>query len=162
MPSVLFICTANQIRSPLAQVIFQRILAERGITDFNVASAGTWADDGNPAISAAKTVAAELGLNLENHRSRVVTRSILRRADLILTMQANHKEALQVEFPDQAARIFQLTELLPNTYPYDIPDPIGRSLDTYRSIAREIEDILRRTADVIIARAQSNAAPPAA
>ncbi|GAB4499068.1 MAG: hypothetical protein OHK0052_13450 [Anaerolineales bacterium] len=162
MPSILFICTANQIRSPLAQVIFQRILAERGLTEWNIASAGTWADDGNPVMPAAQTVAAEMGLNLQHHRSRVVTRSILRRADLILTMQANHKEALQVEFPDQAARIFLLTELLPNTYPYDIPDPIGRSIDTYRSIAREIEDILRRAADEILARAQSNAAPPAA
>lgn len=162
MPSILFVCTANQIRSPLAQAIFQRILAERGLTDWSVASAGTWADDGNPAVPAAKIVAAEMGLNLENHRARVVTRAILRRADLILTMQAGHKEALQIEFPDQAARIFQLTELLPNTYPYDIPDPIGRSLDTYRSITREIEDILRRTADEIIARVQSNAAPPAA
>lgn len=161
MPSILFICTANQIRSPLAQVIFQCILAERGITGYNITSAGTWADDGKPAMPAAQTVALEMGLTLESHRSRVVTRAILRRADLILTMQASHKEALQIEFPDQSARIFLLTELLPG-YPYDIPDPVGRSLETHRSIAREIEDILRRAADEILARAQTNAAPPTA
>ncbi|MCB0073827.1 MAG: hypothetical protein KDE20_20305, partial [Caldilineaceae bacterium] len=111
MPAVLFVCTANRIRSPLAAALFQRRLAAgEDAATWRVASAGTWADDGLPAMAAAQQVAAEAGLDLSEHRSRRVEELDLADFDLILTMTTGQAEALRVEMPGHAARILPLTQ----------------------------------------------------
>src|SRR5438105_3004745 len=105
MPSILFVCTANQIRSPIAAALFKDMLINSGQAEgWRVESAGTWAQDGLPASGAAQRVMRELNIDLSQHRSRCVTRDLLAGFDLILVMEHGHKEALCVEFPAVADR----------------------------------------------------------
>src|SRR5512145_1322078 len=98
MPSILFICTANQFRSPLAAAcLLNTIQATQPAGIWVVESAGTWTTGGMPAPELSKKIAGELGLpGLENHRTRQVDLELLSRFDLSIVMEAGHKEALRI------------------------------------------------------------------
>jgi protein-tyrosine phosphatase len=97
----------------------------------------------------------EIGLNTSKHRSREVNREILEMADLILTMEQGHKEAIQLEFPQVAGRIFLLTEL--SRTPLDVADPIGLALEDYRDTAQEIREYILAGFDRIVELSQNPA-----
>jgi protein-tyrosine-phosphatase len=141
MPTVLFVCTANVCRSPMASVLFRQI-ANQVYADPNwqVESAGTWAIDGALASEGAQQVMSKRGFDLSNHRSRIVKRELLQAVDLVLTMERGHKEALRIEFPGFASRIYMLSEMIDQVR--DIQDPIGGPLSEYEFTAQEIERIL--------------------
>src|SRR5258708_37002330 len=86
---VLFVCTGNICRSPLAASLLERALKERSI-EMTVSSAGTGAWDGAPASEGAYLVGLERGLDLSGHRARLLTRGLEGRVDLILTMSRHH------------------------------------------------------------------------
>jgi len=153
MPSVLFVCTANRIRSPFAAALFRDKLAERGValSDWKIESAGTWTEAGYPAMPPAVDMARRWGLDLGQHRSRPVSWGILRRFNLILVMEQGQKEALQVEFPQISERMALLSEMCGP--PFDVRDPIGRSLRTLEDSFTLIDDLLTRGLDEIIRRA---------
>ena len=162
MPAVLFVCTANRIRSPLAAALFQRRLTARAdAATWRVASAGTWADNGLPAMAAAQQVAADVGLDLSRHRSRRVEDLNLADFDLILTMTTGQAEALRVEMPGHAARILTLTEAALGLA-YDVDDPVGRPVAIYRRTLDELDDIIGRGLAPLVARAEANAQAAAA
>ncbi len=141
MPSILIICTANQCRSPLAEVLLQRQLTERaGNSQWTVESAGTWAAPARPAHPQMRKIAEEVGLDLSQHRARNVENLALHAYDLILTMEQSHKEALQVEFPTVRKRIYQLTEMVGLSY--DIADPIGGTIDDFRGTLHELKRLM--------------------
>jgi len=141
MGSVLFVCTANVCRSPMACAIFRRILeGEQDKAHWRVESAGTWAVDGLPASSGSQQVMKEWGMDISDHRSRAVDQELLALFDLILTMESGHKEALRAEFPDFSNRIFMLSEMIDQTF--DVADPIGRPLSDYEKTAIEIERLI--------------------
>ncbi len=143
MPSILFVCTANICRSPMACALFKRRLeTEPDKESWRVESAGTWAMDGEDAAPKSQAVLLEKGINLDGHKSRTVTREVLRTFDLILTMEQGQKEALQVEFPEISRRVFLFSEMA--GYRYDIADPIGGSLSDFRNTANELEDLIER------------------
>jgi protein-tyrosine-phosphatase len=141
MPAVIFVCTANQIRSPFAQELFKQKLAARdALVGWNVESAGTWAADGLPATAQAVRTSLSFGLNLHHHQSRVVTAEILRNFDLILTMEQGQKEALCVEFREVAERVFLLSEMVGERF--DVADPIGGGAADYQEIYQQIDQLL--------------------
>ena len=140
MPSVLFVCTANVCRSPMAMAIF-RNLVQGDQEDWEVASAGTWAIEGVPVTSKALFVLQSKGLDISDHRSQTVSRELIDRFDLILTMEKNQKEALSAEFPQRARRIFLLSEMIGLVY--DVPDPIGKPLIDFQNTVNEIEQTLK-------------------
>jgi len=141
MAAVLFVCTANVCRSPMASALFRRILEDKHEkADWRVESAGTWAVDDIPASLGSQQVMKERGIDISEHRSRRVDQEILTLFDLILTMESGHKEALRVEFPEFADRIFMLSEMVGQIY--DVADPIGRPIDEYEKTALEIEMLL--------------------
>ena len=105
MPKILIICTANLCRSPMAAALLRRKLNAEKMVDWQVGSAGTWARDGNPAPEYGRRLMASVGMDISHHRSRVVTKEILNDADLILTMEEGHKEALRAEFPSAGPRV---------------------------------------------------------
>lgn len=152
MKKILFVCTANIARSPMAAALFNQKMVERGREDFYRAeSAGTWAVDGLPAPEDGKQVMRFRGLDTSSHRSRVVNKEIITSADLILTMEAGHKEALQIEFPDQKGKIWMLSEIVGQ--PYDIPDPYMQGRAKYEATAQELEQLLDQGIERICALA---------
>ena len=150
MSSILFICTANQCRSPMAQAMLAAKVAALNQSDeWNIGSAGTSAVNGIMATPFARRVMAERGLDLESHRSRGVTASLLESADLILTMTRNHREALCAEFPQVEHKIHLLSDLIDQAF--DIDDPIGGDEEDYRVCAEEIGQILDKGFGRIVA-----------
>jgi len=154
MPSILIVCTANICRSPMAEAILQHKLAEAGVPgEWRVGSAGTWAQNGLPASENGVAVMRERGLDTSRHRSRVVTAGLLAGVDLALTMTASHAESLCAEFPQEAHKVFRLTEMTGR--PYNVQDPYGSSAEHYRRTADELEDLIERGLSKIITLAQS-------
>lgn len=138
MPSVLFICTANRFRSPIACAWFKRQLQqERGEQEWHVSSAGTWAEPGLAVFPSAHWVKRNFGINLEAHKSIRVNRQILEQYDLILVMENGHREALQIEFPDLRERIFMLTKVITGIA-YDIQDPGVSHRETFLDVAQKL------------------------
>jgi protein-tyrosine-phosphatase len=141
MPNILFVCTANICRSPMAVGLFKAKLKAQGLEkDWVVHSAGTWGMGGVPAAEEAVEALAVRGVDIGDHRSRIVKGQIIRNSDLILTMEKGHKEALMVEFPEKEGQIFMLTELVGQ--PYDFPDPIGQPLEAFQEAARDLQHLL--------------------
>jgi len=130
MRNILFVCTANIARSPMAEALFNHLMAEKGLADqFQAQSAGTWGWDGAQAATEGVEVMANRNIDIRSHRSRIVTAEIITVADLILTMEQGQKESLQIEFPTKKETIHMLTELV--GLPYDIHDPYGKGLETF-------------------------------
>ena len=137
MPSVLFVCTANLYRSPLAAA-FLRAELKRAADgkEWLIDSAGTWTKTGTLIHVQTIEDAGHFGLDVRGHRSRQVTMELLSRQDLILVMEAGHKEALDIEFPDQAGKIYLLADVV-DGLTYDIPDPFSLEGKHDRDVATE-------------------------
>lgn len=129
MPSVLFICTGNMFRSPIAEAAFRDQLQRDGRSGWTVSSAGTWTAPGQPPPAATVDLARALGLDLSGHLTRLVDESMLDLADAVLVMESGHKESLQIEFPESRKKIFLLAEVVKGMK-YDIPDPAMSPGDT--------------------------------
>ena len=101
MKTILFVCTGNTCRSPLAECMFEALIHERGLENkWQVLSAGTYAMSGAPASQGSLRAAARRGLSLESHRSQAVTRVLLEHADLIIGMGESHIMQLKMMYPD--------------------------------------------------------------
>ena len=141
MPKVLFVCTANRFRSPLAAAIFKRFLLESQETGrWRVSSAGTWTRSGLPVVEHLEEVAREFKLELGTHSSYQVNERLLKEADLILTMEPGQKEALLFEFPHHSERIYLLSEVVERRQ-YGIPDTYGSPAEV-REVAQSLQDLL--------------------
>ena len=141
MPSILFVCTGNRCRSPLAAAIFTRCLQEKGRTQaWQVESAGTWARSGLGADPLTQAAGEQIGLDISQHRTRSVEEVSLGDYDLIVVMEGGHKEALGVEFPEIASRIHLLTHLAGEIE--DVPDPSGQEASFHRDVANELVGLI--------------------
>ncbi len=153
MPNVLFVCTANICRSPVAEVLFRGWLRQHATPGaWRVSSAGTWASAGAPASAYSRQMALQRGFSLEQHAARTVDEPMLAAADVVLCMARSHREALHIEFPKHAARIHLWTALAGPSY--DVADPFGGPLAGYEEMARELEGLVEQTAEKIVALAQ--------
>lgn len=142
---VLFVCSGNTCRSPLAAAFFRKALQGRqGVGPVEVGSAGLSALDGEPASRQAREVAREWGLDLEAHRSRRASRELLAGARLILTMTADHKRRVLEMAPEATGRVFTLGEYAGT--PGDVEDPFGLDLERYRATARQLEALTQQAA----------------
>ncbi|NLW24132.1 MAG: protein tyrosine phosphatase [Clostridia bacterium] len=111
---ILFVCSGNTCRSPMAEGIALKIISENKekFGELTVASAGLQAFPGSKASENALRVTAAEGINLENFRSRPVDERLVNEADLILTMTHSHKQQLLNYFPQAKGKVFLLKEYI--------------------------------------------------
>jgi protein-tyrosine phosphatase len=155
MPSVLFVCTANQFRSPMAAACLREIMdEERAAEHWMVESAGTWTREGMPAAKIAVETARQIGVyGLRGHRTRQISSGLLNRFDLVIVMERGHKEAIASEFPSVRRRLFLLSEVVDDAS-YDIPDPGERGPDPHE-IGRELCSLVTKGKEKILHLAAS-------
>ena len=131
---LLFVCSGNICRSPLAQVMASAALREAGI-DAIVESCGTAALGGQDAERGARRQAELLGLSLDEHRARAVTRELIADASLVVCATDRHREHLHRFFPDARAKIVSFDDV---TGMGDIPDPYGGDESEYRDVREQL------------------------
>jgi glycine hydroxymethyltransferase len=140
--SVLFVCTGNICRSPIAEGLFRRLLGNR--KEIEVASAGVHAVRGQPPSLYAVQVCEEEGVDISGLRSQPLTAALVDRATHIFAMTGAHLETIQMLFPQGAEKSFLLREFEePGTTVWrDVPDPIGLGREVYEDCARIIKNAL--------------------
>lgn len=120
-----------------------------------IESAGTWTQAELPAADIAIKIAKQLGLDgLQLHRTRQIDQDVIDRYDLVIVMEAGHKEALSAEFPQIRSRLYMLSEIV-DEISYDIPDPAYRSINPF-DVGRNIQEMVTRGRDEILRRAHSS------
>ena len=145
MPAILFVCTANQFRSPIAAACFaQKLSSSKLLETWKVASAGTWATSGLPAHPKAVIAAESLGLDITKHLTQEVNSKLVSEFDLIVVMDNNHKESLELEFPETKGRIVILGQIA-NVPKGEIPDPAKEGFINSESVAELINTSVKRT-----------------
>jgi protein-tyrosine phosphatase len=150
MPNILVICRANQFRSVLTEHALRSHLSS---PEWQIGSAGMWTEVGLPA---ARGLAEWSGLpEIRQHRSRTLDASLMQSADLILVMERGQREALAVEFPFAARRIYLLAEMSARLA-YDIPDPALGGEEPQR-LVREILGLVEKGLPRIIDLASQHA-----
>jgi protein-tyrosine-phosphatase len=125
----------------MAAALLRQQVSQRGEErQWQIQSAGTWAEPGLPATQFSQAVMARRQIDLTGHRSQPLDDSLLQAANVILVMTRNHQESLQAEFPGVGGKVYLLSQLIDRKF--DIDDPYGGSLDDYEVCADEIENIL--------------------
>jgi protein-tyrosine-phosphatase len=141
MKTILFVCTGNICRSPMAMGFLREKLRKAGLEgEYRVHSAGVWGLENQPPSLHARAMMAQRGIDISDHSSHDLTSEDVDEADLILTMERGQAEAIRLEFSQHANKVHLLSEMIGRHY--DIRDPYGGSLYEYHQCAAEIERLI--------------------
>jgi protein-tyrosine phosphatase len=146
LKKLLFVCSGNTCRSPLAEGIARKILREGLPEKIDISSAGSTAVDGVPASPLAVEVAGKHSIDLSKHRARLLNRRLVKSADLIIAMGSKHRDTVGVIEPTALGYTYLLTDFCEGEFE-DIPDPIGLSVEEYEKTYRILENCIRGLAE---------------
>ncbi|MBN2439076.1 MAG: hypothetical protein JXL20_10830 [Deltaproteobacteria bacterium] len=139
---ILFVCNANVVRSFMAERVLRRLLKRTGIHGVEVSSAGLLDMQGAPADRMAGQILRENGIEEEGHHSRVVDETMIREADMIVTMEMKQLQIIGEQYPFAMDKIRTLRSYLPESdygkSAVDIKDPYKKSIFYYRLCFAEI------------------------
>lgn len=149
--NILFVCTGNTCRSPMAQAMFEQMADDSDVlrSSLEIGSAGTFASDGAQATEPAVRVMESLyGIEMKKHRARQITPEIAEEADLILAMEASHIEEMLAICPEAEPKMSTLLGYIHGIqgFPgegYDIGDPYKEPVEVYEECAKQIEQALQ-------------------
>ncbi len=147
MAKILFVCTGNVCRSPMAEGLFRDAVGkQKGVY---VASAGLSVMEGRPPSEHSMEVLKEIGVDISRQRSMQLTPQLVQQASHIFAMTQGHKEAIELVFPFAAEKTFLLREFADGAESddakhglLDVPDPIGMGRDAYETTRDLIRDAL--------------------
>ena len=140
MKNLIFVCTGNTCRSPMAEGLLKHMLGPN--CGWEISSAGVCAANGFPASPNAVEAMREKGMNIDAHCSRHLSPELIEAADLLITMTQGHRDAIVDIAPESAGKVFLLKSFgIPQSIT-DIYDPVGEALDVYRRVRDEIDAAL--------------------
>jgi protein-tyrosine-phosphatase len=137
---LIFVCTGNTCRSPMAEGLLKHLLPEE--CEWDVSSAGVCAANGWPASGHAVEALREKGIDIAGLTSTTLTPDLIKEADLLVTMTNGHRQAILEVAPESRGKVFLLKSFGVAQCAADIADPVGGSLDDYRRIRDEIDAAL--------------------
>jgi len=159
--TILFVCTGNTCRSAMAEGIFKKMLKERTEEDrrFNIISVGISALQGMSPTPEAIKVMTEQGIDISRHIATQVQEDLVKKADLILVMSNTHKDHIKTKFTFAQDKIYLIKEFAQISKfksiqkineNYEIVDPLGRPIEFYRIVAKELKENLEKILDKIL------------
>ena len=152
--NIIFICSGNTCRSPMAKYIFDYELKSNNIAGYSSDSAGMFCIAGMPASSNAIAVLNEIGIaEVSKHRSKPVAENALKKSDLIVCLTLNIKRTIQINYPELIKKLrvlkeFSVSETGANDN-QDIRDPFGCGIPEYRNCRDEIHECIIKLIDSI-------------
>lgn len=151
LKTILFVCTANICRSPMAEALMRERIAKSGLeNDVQVLSAGVWAETGNRASTNATVVLRTRGIDLAPHRSQQLDPDLLSKSDIILVMEEAHRRSIFYMAPQALAKVFLLSEMAGGHN--DVEDPFGGTIEAYTATVDELTTLIEKGLPKILKR----------